>query len=135
MGKEDGPGHSCRLEGARALLLERRRIACVQPAPNVSRLAQRPHPVPENQRHPSREEKGGSLIINSAGGKVRPPARSRAPSRVIMPARLSSPRARAHGKFIVVSRPFFSLLRLYARGRVLRGQSTLPQLLCLLQSF
>lgn len=39
-------------------------------------MAQRP-PIPENQRHPFQRRKGGSLLINSAGGKVKTPARSR----------------------------------------------------------
>lgn len=91
-------------------------------------------PTPENQRHPSRGEEGGSLIINSAGGKVRPPAHSRAPLPIIMPARLLSPRA--HAESLLLYFGLFSVSSaFYARGRVLRGQSILPRLLSLLQSF
>lgn len=91
-------------------------------------------PIPENQRHPSTGEEGGSLIINSAGGKVRLPARSGAPSPIIMPARLSS--ARAHAESLLLYFGLFSVSSaFYATGRVRRGQSILPQLLSLLQSF
>lgn len=91
-------------------------------------------PIPENQRHPSGGGEGGSLIINSAGGKVRPPARSGAPSPIIMPASLSS--ARAHAESLLLYFGLFSVSSaFYATGRVRRGQSILPQLLSLLQSF
>lgn len=84
-----------------------------------------PHPSPKTKGTPSREEKGGGLIINSAGGKVKPPARSGAPSPIIMPARLSSPRAHA-ASLLLYFGLLFSLLCLLCKGKGAEGSKHPP---------
>lgn len=131
MGREGNPGHSRLLHGWWGVgsclgpswekATRRMATACAKCQP---RGAAAP-PIPENQRHPSRGEKGGGLIINSAGGKVRPPAHSRAPSPIIMPARLLSPRA--HAESLLLYFGLFSVSSVfYARGRVLRVKASSP---------
>lgn len=65
MGREDDPWHTCpRLTDDGAVAAGEgageRRSPEPLPAPDVSRVAQRPPPVPENQRHPfQRRERRG----------------------------------------------------------------------------
>lgn len=98
-----------------------------EPQPRQMSAAWRsaPHPSPKTKGAPSREGRGGGLIINSAGGKVKPPARSGAPSPIIMPARLSSPRAHA-ASLLLYFGLLFSLLCFLCEGKGAEGSKHPP---------